>query len=136
MKKILSTKYQENTWSLGLLILRVGIGLLMLRHGMDKLTHFNEYKGMSVLFGSPTDMILVIFAEFFCSIFLVLGLFTRFAVIPLVITMAVAFFKTHHSLLSDDCKLSGESALVYLLVYLTILFTGPGKFSIDRMIAK
>lgn len=137
MKKILSTKYNENSWSFGLAILRVGLGLIMLKHGLDKLTGFNEMRGMNQLFGSPTDLILVIFAELFCSIFLVLGLFTRFALIPLIITMCVAFFKTHHHLIfTEKCEDSGQVALLFLIGYIALLFTGPGKFSIDRMIAK
>lgn len=134
MKKIFSTKYQENSWSFALLILRAGFGLLMLKHGMDKLTDFNNYKGMNQLFGAPMDAILLIFAEAFCSIFLLLGLFTRFALIPLIIAMVVAFFKGHQGIIFG--KEGGETALLYLIAFVCLLFTGPGKFSVDRMIAK
>jgi putative oxidoreductase len=109
----------------------------MLKYGMDKLTGFNNIKGMDQLFGSPIDAVLVVFAEFFCSIFLILGLFTRFALLPLLITMCVAFFKVHHYLIfTAKCEDSGQVALLFLIGYGTLLLTGPGKFSIDRMIAK
>lgn len=134
MKKYLSTKYNENAYGIGLLVIRVGVGLLMLKHGFDKINNFAQVKGMNQLFGSPTDAILVIFAELFCSIFLVLGLFTRFAAIPLIITMAVAFFKAHNGVIFGEH--GGETALLYLLAYTCLLFTGPGKFSVDKMIAK
>jgi putative oxidoreductase len=126
MKKILSTRYFENSWSFAL--------LLMLKHGLDKLSDFANVKGMHQVFGSPIDAILVIFAEVFCSIFLVLGLFTRFAVIPLIITMGVVFFKVKQSVIYG--KDGGEEVVLYLLAYCYLFITGPGKFSIDRMIAK
>jgi putative oxidoreductase len=134
MKKILNTKYNENSWALGLLIIRLTVGVLMMFHGLDKLQDFDKVKGMSQIFGSPADGILVVFAELFCSILLILGLFTRIALIPLIITMAVAFFKVHNGALKGEHN--GEVACIYLLIYVGLLFTGPGKLSVDRMIAK
>ncbi|MBL7726740.1 MAG: DoxX family protein [Dinghuibacter sp.] len=134
MKQYLSTKYSEGSWNFGLLILRLAAGGLMMIHGFDKLTHFANIKGMNQVFGSPTDAALVVFAEFFCAALLVLGLFTRFAAIPLIVTMAVAFFKAHGGKLTGEGN--GEMALIYLCCYVAILFTGPGKYSADRAIAK
>jgi putative oxidoreductase len=133
MKKILSTKYNESAWSLGLLILRIAFGGVMLIHGLDKIKDFDSVRNMGV-FGAPTDGILIIFAELFCAIFLVLGLFTRFAVIPLIIAMSVAFFKAHKGILIGEHN--GQAAFLYLCAYICILLTGPGKYSVDRMIAK
>jgi putative oxidoreductase len=134
MKKYLSTRYNETSWHFGLLLLRLAAGGLMLIHGFDKLIHFAEKKGMSVIFGSPTDMILLVFAEFFCAALLVLGLFSRFALIPLIIAMAVAFFKGHEGLLAG--KGNGQLPFLFMLTYITLLLTGPGKYSVDKMIAK
>lgn len=134
MKKYLSTRYSDGSWSFGLLILRLASGGLMLIHGYDKLSHYATYKGMNTLFGTPIDIILVIFAEFFCAALLVMGLFTRFAAIPLIITMGVAFFKAHEGKVTGQN--SGEMALLYLCCFATLLFTGPGKFSADAAISK
>jgi putative oxidoreductase len=71
----------------------------------------------------------VVFAEVVCALMLVLGLFTRFAALALAITMAVAFFKIHEMKLSGPG--SGELALMYLMAYATLFFTGAGKLSID-----
>lgn len=138
MKKYLSTRIPEGAGGFGLLILRLFAGCLMLKFGYDKLTHFNDMaKPMNVILGSPIDGILVVFAEFFCSALLIMGLFTRFAVIPLIITMAVAFFKAHNGVIfTMDCNKSGMIPFMFLGMYLTLLFTGPGKFSVDRLIAK
>ena len=137
MKKLLGTRYNELAWNVGLLLLRVGVGYMMLMHGLTKLKDYGNVNSkfnvqyMNDLFGSPVDGFLVIFAEFFCAIFLMLGLFTRFALIALVITMCVAFFKVHHGSFAE-----GEMAFLYLIPFICLLLTGPGKFSIDRMIAK
>ncbi len=137
MKKILSTKYNELSWNVGLFILRIGVGYTMFLHGLAKLKNYgnatsnDNVQFMHDVFGSPFDGFLVLFAEFFCAIFLMLGLFTRFALIVLLISMGVAFFKIHHASFND-----GEKAFLYLIPFLCLLFTGPGKFSIDRMIGK
>ena len=135
MKRILSIKYSAGAFNFGMLVLRVALGVLMLNHGYAKLVHFNGMKSNFVNFlgmGSTLSLSLDIFAEFFCSAFLILGLFTRLAVIPILIAMSVALFKVHHGLLFG----AGERAAIYLACCITILFCGPGKVSMDGMIGK
>src|SRR6476661_7130863 len=98
MRKLFSTRTSDSALSLGTLLLRLFGGVLMIHHGFDKLTHFSQKAhGFMDPFhvGSTTSLALVVFAEFFCSAFLILGLFTRLATIPLIITMAVALFMAH-----------------------------------------
>jgi putative oxidoreductase len=54
------------------------------------------------------------------------------AIIPLIILMLVIILIIH----SEDTFADREHAIMYLLTYITLLFTGPGKFSIDRLIHK
>jgi putative oxidoreductase len=61
---------------------------------------------------------------------LIAGLFTRLAALVLAATMGSAFFFVHKSALVGEQ--SGELAMVYLIAYVTLLFTGAGKFSVDR----
>jgi len=68
-------------------------------------------------------------AEVGCSILLILGLWTRLALIPLAITMIVALFVVHGA---DPWKVK-ELAAMYLLVYATLLLTGAGQFSLDHL---
>lgn len=82
--------------------------------------------------GSVLSISLVIFAEVFCSAFLILGLFTRFACIPLIIDMAVALGYIQHWQVFG----AGEKEALFLTGFIAILFTGPGKISIDRFIGK
>ena len=135
MKKLFSTSVSDNALSFALFILRVGSGFLMLtNHGLDKLMNFAQKSSRFADpfgIGSTTSLSLTIFAEFFCAAFIILGLFTRLAAIPLVIAMSVAFFHAN----KGDYK-QGELALLFLVCFLTILIAGPGKASIDRLINK
>jgi len=136
MKKLFSIKTSDAAFTLATLLLRLGAGSLMLvNHGLDKLVHFsNKASRFSDPFdiGSTTSLALVVFAEFFCAAFIVLGLFTRVAVIPLIIGMGVALFYAH----SGEFFGEGEDAGLYLICFLVILLLGPGKASLDRFVGK
>jgi putative oxidoreductase len=135
MKKLLSAKYSAGAVSAAMLVLRLGLGILIMSHGYYKLTHFAELQHKFTSFmgmGSVISLLLTIFAEFFCSLFLVLGLFTRFATIPLIITMCVVIFKINHGNVFDDA----ENAPLYGLGFLVLLLMGPGRVSVDSMIGK
>jgi putative oxidoreductase len=82
--------------------------------------------------GQAASLSLTIFAEFFCALFIIIGLFTRLFVIPLIVVMCVALFKVHNA----DFMGQGEMATLYLAGYLVLLFVGPGRVSIDAMIGK
>ncbi len=135
MKKLLTTNYSAGAFNTAILLLRIVFGVLMMSHGYDKLTGFTETaKNMPSFLGmgSAITAALVVFAEFFCAMFIVLGLFTRLAAIPLVITMGYALFKAHNSEVFGD----GEMATLFLAAYVTLLIIGPGKISVDGMIGK
>ena len=135
MKKLLSTKYSAGAFSTAIFILRITVGALMLNHGYNKLIHFADMEPKFINFlglGNSASLSLVIFAEFFCSVFLMLGLFTRLATIPLIITMVVAVWKAHHF----EVFVDGEKAALYLGAYITLLLVGPGKASLDSMMGK
>ncbi len=122
--------------SLGLLILRLGAGGLMLgAHGWGKLMTFSEKSGKfpdPLGVGSQASLGLVVFAEVFCAAAIILGLFTRLAAIPLLITMLVAAFVIH----GNDPFQKQEFALLYAVPYLALIFTGAGAFSADRGLSR
>jgi putative oxidoreductase len=135
IRKLTSTNYTETTAGLALLILRVGAGVLMIHHGYDKLTHFNEYQPEFMNFlglGTSASLALVVFAEFFCSAMLLVGFLTSVSTIPLIITMGVAVFMAHDGAIFAK----GELATLYLFVYVAIMIVGPGKYSLDALIFK
>lgn len=139
MKKLFSTRASDSAFAIATLLLRLGFGgLLLINHGWHKLTHYAEMQrqfGDPLGLGSTVSLALVVFAEFFCAAFVILGLFTRLACIPVIIAMGVAFFKVHQMKYGAGPG-SGQSALIFLIAFLAILFTGPGKFSLDRLIGK
>ena len=104
----------------------------MIPHGYDKLKKFSEYApGFTdpLHIGSSLSLSLVIFAEFFCAILIVLGLLTRLATIPLIINMAVAVFIAHKGQVFGD----GEHAALFLTGFIALLLCGPGRASVDGM---
>lgn len=114
-------------------LLRIGLGLGMLTHGYPKLMKLLD--GGEIKFADPigigaaASLALAVFAEALCSALIALGLLTRAASIPLIITMAVAAFVVHGS----DPFGKKEMALLYLLGYLIVFAKGSGKFSLDRL---
>lgn len=136
MKKLFSTRCSDSAFSFAMLLLRVGAGTLMLvKHGLDKLLHFSAFShhfADPFHIGAVPSLALSIFAEFFCSAFIIMGLFTRLACIPLIVNMSVALFYAH----SGDFFGKGELAALYLFTFLTLLFTGPGKVSLDRFVGR
>ena len=80
-------------------------------------------------FGSYMSLMVAIFCEFCCSLFLIAGLLQRLILIPMIISMGVAFFDVHDALLPG-----GELALIYLVIFIILYFTGPGRYSIDYLL--
>lgn len=135
MSQFFSTKYKQGALDLSLLLLRVMGGGLMTHHGFEKIIHFTEKVKTfpdPLHIGSTLSLSLVIFSEFFCSVLLFFGLVTRLVSIPLIITMAVALFIVHHGEVFGD----GESSTLFLTAFVILLLTGPGKYSLDRLIGK
>ena len=136
MNYFTSTKSNPLIIDIVLLVTRIFVGFAMLSHGYPKLQdllsgeeiQFFSFLGLS----DKTSLILEVFAEFVCSIFIILGLFTRFAVFFLIITMAVAGLIVH----SGDPFQKREASLLYLSVYLMLFAFGPGKYSVDAMIGR
>lgn len=129
---LLSANFTTGAINAGLLVLRVGCGILMVPHGYDKIVNFNQYSSQFMNFlglGSTVSLGLNIFAEFFCALLVIFGLFTRLACIPLVIAMLVAVFMAHKGLIFSE----GEHAMLFAIGFLTLFITGPGKYSADSM---
>lgn len=130
---MLNRETPEVTRDIGLLVCRVVFGgLMLLQHGYSKLTGFSEKAGSfpdPIGVGSEMSLAMAVSAEFFCAALVVVGLATRIAAIPLIITMAVAAFYIHGA----DPLADKELALLYGTAFLTLLLSGPGRLSLDRV---
>ena len=130
MERIFSVSQASTPVDLGLLTLRVGISVFMIHHGYGKMQHFTEMQEKFINFfgfSGSISLCLIIFAELFCSIAVLVGLLTRLALVPLVITMLVALIVAHNGEAFGD----GESATIYLIIYISLLLAGPGRYSLD-----
>lgn len=133
LSRFLLVTAHSRTVDLGLFILRVGVSLLMIPHGWSKLQRIKEGTGDFYNFlglGSELSLILVVIAELFCSILLILGIGTRIILIPLIIAMIVVVFIIHGA----DPLGDKEHGLLFLVPYITLFITGPGKHSLDYLI--
>lgn len=118
--------------SVVILIFRVVFGVLFLLHGVDKMSDFQalseNYPSVMGL-GSYMTLMITIFCEFCCSLFLIAGLLVRLMVLPMILAMAVAFFDVHDAMMPE-----GELSLIYLIVFIILYLVGPGRFSFDYLI--
>ena len=90
-------KFLGSFQALGLLVLRVALGLIFLVHGYPKLTRSaSDLQGMFVQHGLPAQLVYVAgVLETFGGLVLILGLFARPAALLLAIEMGVATAKVH-----------------------------------------
>jgi putative oxidoreductase len=134
LKKLLNPTPTSPKTDYGLLILRIGISFFMAHHGYEKLqsllagsTDFPD----PLHVGGQMSLALTVFAEFFCSILLALGLFTRFALVPLIICMLVIVLIVS----AKETLADREHAIMFLVAYVGLFCTGAGKFSVDGLMA-
>ena|SRR5688572_19461887 len=136
MKRFFLTRVNPYFLDLALLIVRVLVGLTMLTHGAPKLVKLSADGPLN--FGDPLNigpgpsLVLTVFAEFICSIFIIFGLGTRLAVVPLMVTMLVAAFVVHKA----DGFGKQEMAVLYLVIYFTLFIAGSGRYSLDRVLER
>lgn len=134
IKKLLSTDLGKFiSVHYAVLLLRIGAGGLIFTHGLPKLLKvfagdfsFSDPIGL----GPELSLILAAFSEGICGVLVAIGFGTRLSAIVLSINMAVAFFIAH----AGDPFSNKEKALLFLLLFVVILFTGGGKYSLDHKI--
>ncbi len=121
---------KKNFNDLALLLLRLGFGGFMLTHGIPKIEMLSDPSKFAdpLGVGNMTSLILTLIGEVVAPIFVIIGFKTKMATIPTIITMAVAAFMVHGA----DPLGKKEPALLYLIVFLVIFLSGPGRFSLDR----
>lgn len=123
---------EEICFSWFLLALRLLFGGLLLMHGIMKIIDFDV---LSVSFpdpigiGSTYSLGLAIFAEVVCSCGFILGLLFRLSLLPMIMTMGVAFLGVHGGNIQG-----GELSLIFLLIFCLLWIAGPGLFSIDKLL--
>lgn len=115
-----------------LLLIRLSFGgLLLINHGWGKIGRLmaDEVKFLDFMgLGPRISLGLAVFAEVVCSALIVVGLFTRYATLPIIITMLTVIFMVH---INDGLR-ELELPILFLTSMVVILMKGPGKYSIDH----
>ena len=135
LKNFLFPTYDDDTsaYSVLLLVVRIFFGIMFLTHGYDKLM---AHATMADLFADPIGLgsvisfWMVVFAELVCSLALIFGILQRVALIPMMVTMIVAFFMVH----GGAPFAAKELSFIYLMAFVLLFITGPGKYSFDAVI--
>jgi putative oxidoreductase len=116
--------------AVGLLFISTGWGKV---HDIPKVTHFF----VSLHIPAPAlNAVVVAYSELVCGTLLVLGLFTRLATIPLIVSMVVAILTAKLDDLHGLFDLVGFDEFTYLVVLVMIAVIGPGAISLDRLLAR
>jgi putative oxidoreductase len=132
IRKVLSTA--PFSLDLALLVLRLTAGIMLATHGWGKLTAIEKFVPYVEQLGLPAPTAFAwaaAISEFFGGIFVAAGLLTRFGAIFAGIVMAVAAFQFH----AQDPFEKKELAILYLSVFAAVFFAGPGRVSLDHLMA-
>lgn len=127
---------RRNYEHLALPLLRIGGSALMMIHGFSKLEslltedeiEFYNFMGL----GDEVSLILAIIGELLAPFFILIGLKTRLAAFIAAGTMAVAAFGAH----AGDSLEDREHSLVYLILFVSLIISGGGRWSADAFLGK
>ena len=116
-------------------VLRIISALLFMQHGLMKLFDFPGPQE-----GAPDPLPPMLLAAAWIEIvgggLIALGLFTRIAAFVCSGQMAVAYFMAHGSQGFWPALNGGELAIMFCFVFLYLVFSGPGPWSLDAIVRK
>lgn len=150
MNSLVKKFFATDTQSWALLFARLSLGIVVLPHGMQKALGMYGGYGFEATLGAFQSMgiplllgVLVILAEFFGAIGMILGLGTRFMAFSIFLTLGGAMFIGGHVdngfFMNWSGNQAGEGMEFFILIIglaLTGIFGGGGKFSLDNLISK
>ncbi len=128
--------------NLSRLFLRLFTGIMFLQMGVRQMTHFEEFANAAVgSMGLPGEnaLVAIIVLEIVCAVFIILGLFTRIALLP---SIGVMIYAETVMIAATKVSSAGQMfifepgyPLMFLGIFAYMLLAGPGKISLDYLIA-
>jgi putative oxidoreductase len=136
-KRALSTlKKLDWTWPL---LTRLTLGVLFASTGWGKVHHLDKVTAFFTELKIPMpglNAVVVGYSELICGALLVLGLASRLATLPLIVSMIVAILTAKLGEIHGLPDLFGEIEFAYLVMCVAILVAGPGKLSLDTLVGR
>jgi len=122
---------------LALLLARLCVGLLFASTGWGKIHSIPKVTAFFASLHIPAPgfhAVLVGYSELICGCALAIGLGTRLATIPLLVSMTVALITAKAAEIHGVLDLVGQDELTYLVVLFVIAVLGPGRASLDAVL--
>ena len=125
------------------LFMRLFTGVMFMQFGIRQIAHFNELAlSFPSVFGmgAEVSLLVMILIEIICSTLIILGLFTRFAIIPPMVSMVIAECVLVQELMAQTNVTFQSSQIIFLPImflgiFLFMMLAGPGKISLDYIIS-
>jgi len=131
-KALFATHTASVSTSYGLLVLRLAGLSLFLKHGWEKLSGYStmvQHFPDPIHVGAHAGLAFALLSDGICSVLVLIGFATRPAAVVILINLLVAFSFVHHAAYFSNPHV--ELVVLLLLIFATLLFTGPGRFSVD-----
>jgi len=122
-----------------LLLGRLSVGLLFMSTGWGKVHNIPKVTAFFERLGIPAPgfhAVLVGYSELLCGTALVIGLLSRLATIPLIVSMTVALLTAKRADIHGIFDLVGQDEFTYWVMLVILAFFGPGRAAIDHAIGK
>lgn len=139
----LTTRLDQAGSCLGLLAIRLLLAWEFWEAGVQKFTGENWFINIRENFPFPFSVVpvdmswfLTTWSELLGAVALVIGLGTRFFSVSLIILTIVAWVSVHSGNGYNVCDNGYKLPLMYLVMFVPLLLSGPGKLSLDHWLAR
>jgi putative oxidoreductase len=118
---------------------RITLGVLFASTGWGKVHNLDKVTGFFQELHIPApglNAVVVSYSELVCGALLLVGLASRLATVPLIVSMAVALVTAKAGEIHDLSDLFGTVEFTYLALCLFIAVSGPGPVALDHLLVR
>ena len=124
---------------LPLLLVRASLAAVFVPTGWGKLHDLEKVTGFFTELGIPAphfNAVLVAVSELGCGSLLLIGLVSRLAAVPLIISMTIAILTAKRADISGVTDLFAVDEFIYIVMAIVVLVLGAGAISVDGLLAR